>query len=127
MLSLEGEGASSAICYGVDYRSHTNVAIKIIKYNALTGKQLTVLQREIYVLATTAHPYLIEFVGATHTLPYCIIAEWMPGSTLFNSLQYTSFDVTDRLIAAYDIASVDGISPFTIHCSPRPQVAESAL
>lgn len=100
-----GCGVSSHVYYGHDKRSNTDVAIKKLNCEKLTGPQLLVFQREISVLATATHPTLLKFIGATDTVPLCIVTSWMPNGNLYEELHtYKRLSPTMRTIAAFDIA-----------------------
>lgn len=100
-----GGGVSANVFYGIDRRTGQEVAIKKFKFQKLNGSKLQAFQREVAVLATARHPALLQLIGATDNLPFCIITEWMPNGSLYHDLhQYHRLDQTWKTIAAYDIA-----------------------
>jgi len=104
-VRIIGDGVSANVFYGFDSRNGNEVAIKKLKFPKLSGPKLTAFQREISVLATTSHPCLLKFIGATDTHPFCIVTEWMGGGTLYNEIhEGKKLNPTQKTIAAYDIA-----------------------
>ena len=100
-----GSGVSSTVYYGFDKRDGNEVAIKKFKYSVLSGASLHAFQRELTILATTRHPCLLGFIGATETPPYSIVTEWMGGGTLYHELHVRKrLNPTMLSIAIYDIA-----------------------
>jgi serine/threonine protein kinase len=100
-----GGGVSAVVFYGRDRRTGAEVAIKKFKFQKLNGSRLQSFQREVAVLATAQHPALLKLVGATDTLPFCIITDWMPNSSLYHDLHRDHrLDQTGKTIAAFDIA-----------------------
>ncbi|KAH0795163.1 TKL family protein kinase [Histomonas meleagridis] len=100
-----GTGVSANVYFGIDKRTGKHVAIKKLKFNKLTGTKLQSFQRELSILASADHPTLLKFVGATETVPYCIITEWMPNKSLYQDLHKNHrLDDTMLTIALFDIA-----------------------
>ena len=100
-----GSGVSSTVYYGFDKRDGNEVAIKKFKYSFLSGVHLQAFQRELTILATTRHPCLLGFIGATENPPYSIVTEWMGGGTLYHELHVAKrLNPTMLSIAVYDIA-----------------------
>ena len=100
-----GQGVSAFVYKGRMKETGEEVAIKALKFEKLEGAQLATFQRELSILASAQHECLLRFVGATDTLPFCIVTEWMPGSTLFADLnQLHNLSPTDRSIAMFDLA-----------------------
>ncbi|KAH0795702.1 TKL family protein kinase [Histomonas meleagridis] len=100
-----GSGVSANVFYGIDKRTNQEVAIKEFKFQKLNGSKLQSFQREVAVLATAIHPTLLKLIGATDSLPFCIITEWMPNKSLYHDLHMNHhLDQTAKSIAAYDIA-----------------------
>lgn len=100
-----GNGVSATVFYGKDKRTNEEVAIKKFKFAKINGSKLQSFQREVAVLATAIHPSVIKLVGATDSMPFCIITEWMPNGTLYHDLHYYHhLDQTGKTIAAFDIA-----------------------
>ena len=100
-----GSGVSSTVYYGFDKRDGNEVAIKKFKFSFLSGAALHAFQRELTILATTRHPCLLGFIGATETPPYSIVTEWMGGGTLYHELHAGKrLNPTMLSIALYDIA-----------------------
>ena len=100
-----GQGVSAHVYIGTVKKTGEKVAIKALKFKKLQGQKLSAFQRELSILASAQHQCLLRFVGATDTPPFCIVTEWMPGSTLYADLnQKHKLDPTDRSIAIFDIA-----------------------
>lgn len=100
-----GSGGLAIVYYGHYKPTGEEVAIKKLKFTKLSSAHLQVFQREVIILATAEHPTLLRFVGATDTLPFCILTEWMPGGSLFQELHDNHrLDQTQLTICAIDIA-----------------------
>lgn len=100
-----GTGVSANVYYGIIKSTKQKVAIKKLKYAKLSGVRFRGYQREITVLATSIHPTLLKFYGATQDPPYRIVTEWMPGGNLYHELHnYHKLDNTGLSICAFDIA-----------------------
>ena len=100
-----GQGVSAHVYKGKMKKTGEQVAIKALKFQKLEGQKLDTFQRELSILASAQHECLLRFVGATDTPPFCIVTEWMPGSTLYSDLnQNHTLTPTDRSIAMFDIA-----------------------
>ena len=100
-----GNGVSATVFYGRDKRNNQEVAIKKFKFAKMNGSKLQSFQREVAVLATAIHPAVVRLIGATESMPFCIITEWMPNSSLYHDLHvHHHLDQTGKTIAAFDIA-----------------------
>ena len=100
-----GQGVSAQVYKGIMKKTGEEVAIKALKFQKLEGSKLNTFQRELSILASAQHECLLRFVGATDAPPFCIVTEWMPGSTLYADLnQLHNLTPTDRSIAMFDIA-----------------------
>ncbi|OHT15260.1 TKL family protein kinase [Tritrichomonas foetus] len=103
--SEEGSGGLAVVYFGHFLKTGEEVAIKKLKFSKLSGAHLRVFQREVTILATAQHPTLLKFIGATDTMPFCILTEWMPGGSLYHELhQYHNLSATQLTICAIDIA-----------------------
>lgn len=82
-----GIGASGRVYLGVQKSTNRKVAIKQLQFTDVTDVEVESLGREIAVLSSLHHRYLIEFVGATNDNPYWIITEYMSGGSLYHWLR----------------------------------------
>ncbi|OHT02802.1 TKL family protein kinase [Tritrichomonas foetus] len=100
-----GTGVSATVFFGRDKRNGQEVAIKKFKFQKMNGSKLQSFQREVAVLATAIHPAVLRLIGATESMPFCIITEWMPNGSLYHDLHvHHRLDQTQKTIAAFDIA-----------------------
>ena len=100
-----GFGASGQVFLGHQVSNNRKVAIKQLNSTKLNDSEVESLRREIVVLSSLKHPYLIEFLGATRTPPYWILTEYMPGKSLFHRLRdKNGLNGTQKTIIAYEIA-----------------------
>lgn len=100
-----GGGVSANVFYGRDKRTGKEVAIKKFKFQKINGSKLQSFQREVAVLATAIHPAVLRMIGATETMPFCIITDWMPNGSLYHDLHvHHRLDQTGKTICAFDIA-----------------------
>ena len=105
IIKKAGSGVSATVYYATDKRDGKKVAIKQLKFKSLRGSKLQTFQRELAILASVDHPSLLRFVGATDTVPYSIITEWMPNDSLYHNLhKHHRLNPTMRTIALFDIA-----------------------
>lgn len=100
-----GFGASGQVFLAHQLSNNRKVAIKQLNSTKLNDSEVESLRREIVVLSSLKHPYLIEFLGATKTPPYWILTEYMPGKSLFHRLRdKNGLTGTQKTIIAYEIA-----------------------
>ena len=100
-----GSGVSAVVYSGTYLPTGEAVAIKNLKFKKLSGQKLQAFQRELSILATAIHPTVLRFIGATDTVPFSIVTEWMPYGSLYHDLhQNHRLDRTDQTIALFDIA-----------------------
>lgn len=100
-----GGGVSANVFYGKDKRTGKEVAIKKFKFQKINGSKLQSFQREVAALATAIHPAVLRMIGATETMPFCIITDWMPNGSLYHDLHvHHRLDQTGKTICAFDIA-----------------------
>lgn len=100
-----GGGVSANVYFGRDKRTGKEVAIKKFKFQKINGSKLQSFQREVAVLATAIHPAVLRMIGATETMPFCIITDWMPNGSLYHDLHiHHRLDQTGKTICAFDIA-----------------------
>lgn len=100
-----GFGTSGHVYLAHQVSNNRKVAIKQLNSTKLNDSEVEYLRREISVLSSLKHPYLIEFLGATRTPPYWILTEYMPGKSLFHRLRdKKTLTGTQKTIIAYEIA-----------------------
>lgn len=100
-----GGGVSANVYYGRDKRTGKEVAIKKFKFQKINGSKLQSFQREVAVLATAIHPAVLRMIGATESMPFAIITDWMPNGSLYHDLHvHHRLDQTGKTICAFDIA-----------------------
>jgi len=82
-----GFGASGTVYLALQISTKKRVAVKQLSSIDMSAPELDSLIREITVLSSLQHPYLIKFIGATMQPPYYIITEYMPGGSLFQKMK----------------------------------------
>jgi len=61
----------------------TEVAVKRLREDMANERELLEFRRELAIVNHLAHPHIVQFLGAcTHSMPLCIVTEFMPGGNL---------------------------------------------
>lgn len=111
LLSVLGEGAFSTVYKALDLNTDTTVAIKIIKKENLTGKQITNILNEISIMKkANNHGNILKLLNHYNTKRYCfLVLEYCNGGEIFNKIiEYTYFSedlsrhVFKQLLSAID-------------------------
>ena len=104
-LKIIGFGAFGEVFKGT-YQNQ-EVAIKKLLITNFEEKDKIAFQREINVLVSCHHDFLLPFVGYTNSPPYCILTKFIPGGSLYSNLHEseTPLTPTQLTIIAYGIAS----------------------
>lgn len=103
-----GTGATGNVFKAIHLPTNKTVAIKQLNNLDLTDPEIESLRREIAILSSLRHPYLIEFVGATSTPPYWIITDFMDNGSLYSCLRNNRLNATELTKIAYE--SADGVA-----------------
>ena len=65
----------------------TEVAVKRLREDMSSERELLEFRRELAIVNYLAHPNIVQFLGAcTTSLPLCIVTEYMPGGNLADLL-----------------------------------------
>ena len=99
-----GHGTSGSVFKAYNEKREI-VAIKQLHSTDLKEKEITLLKREVMILSSLNHPYIIKFIGCTFTSPYWLVTEFMSNGSLFDKLRKgKSIDSTTLTKIAYQIA-----------------------
>lgn len=75
-----GSGQSGKVYKGVLISQKRQVAIKVLNCTEVTGRETASFRREVSTLASLSHPSIIELIGYTDELPFCIVTELLSDS-----------------------------------------------
>ena len=100
-----GWGATGTVHLGQNVHTQEYVAIKQLHATDLVEYEIESLRRELAILSSLHHPYLIEFIGATSTSPYWIITKYCEKGSLHTCLQNNVLQPNDITKIAYQMAS----------------------
>jgi len=65
----------------------TEVAVKRLREDIASDRELLEFRRELAIVNHLAHPNIVQFLGAcTTSMPLCIVTEYMPGGNLADLL-----------------------------------------
>lgn len=122
-----GSGQSGNVYKGVLISQKRQVAIKVLNCTEVTGRETASFRREVSTLGSLSHPSIIELVGYTDELPFCIVTELLSDSlssllkstkeyidsiendsksekSLHSKLPSSKLTTSERMIIAIDVA-----------------------
>jgi hypothetical protein len=82
-----GSGGFGDVHSAVHVRSGTPCAIKTLRKQELTGRDLTMFLRELEALLRFRNPFLLSAIGYCDSAPFAIVTEVMPGGNLTQALR----------------------------------------
>lgn len=94
---LIGSGITSSVYRAEDLSQNTNVAIKEFAKSYFSDEDAVVrFKREISLLATLDHPYIVKFIGFNFDLdhPFWVICEFAPDGDLYHAKTLNGFQKT---------------------------------
>ncbi|KAI9298958.1 Pkinase-domain-containing protein [Neoconidiobolus thromboides FSU 785] len=85
LLYTIGEGEFAKVKYGIHSENGDEAAIKLIRKDNVDGEKLSKIKREISVLKSLSHPYLVNLIEVIETQNYIgIVLEYASGGELFD-------------------------------------------
>ena len=83
-----GKGSYGEVCLCEHIPTKQRVAVKKLFLTELTGQNLLYFCREIKVLAVCRSPFLLQLLGFTVSVPYCIVTDYVPNGSLYDALRH---------------------------------------
>ncbi|KAH0793466.1 TKL family protein kinase [Histomonas meleagridis] len=100
-----GFGASGQVFLATSLKDGQKVAIKQLNSTNLNDVEIESFTREIVILSTLHHPYLVRFIGATNVAPHWILTEFMTGKSLYHRLRdRKGLTPMQNTVIAYEVA-----------------------
>ncbi|KAJ9081356.1 hypothetical protein DSO57_1015438 [Entomophthora muscae] len=87
LLYTIGEGEFAKVKYGIHSDSGEEAAIKLIRKENVDSDKLSKIKREISVLKSLSHPYIVSLIEVIETQNYIgIVLEYASGGELFDHI-----------------------------------------
>jgi serine/threonine protein kinase len=87
-LRVIGKGAAGCVWLALDPKTNEPCALKELNYENLAGRSLKLFCREVQILATCKHPFLLPLRGFTLSRPFSIVTDIMYNGSLFEALRH---------------------------------------